>query len=96
MKRVLMYDTKGVAYPNKTKNICTDTNDSIRPAWEMLTRLDKRREDVNGWGFLKEYRTHSYVLCRLRRFYGFSGTTDVARRPLRRRRTMDPRTIVRR
>ena len=32
MKRVLMYDTKGVAYPNKTKNICTDTNDSIRPA----------------------------------------------------------------
>ena len=27
-----MYDTKGVAYPNKTKNIRTDTNDSIRPA----------------------------------------------------------------
>ena len=63
-----MYDTKGVAYPNKTKNICTDTNDSIRPALHLLpptttpaTTRPSRRKDRQHRGTKSSKSVYTYI-----------------------------------
>ena len=50
-----MYDTKGVACPNKTKNICTDTNDSIRPVHAYSKKAGEGRKETDRKFRVSEY-----------------------------------------